>query len=100
VSIDQLNQLLTLKNLSVFGNPADDPLLKDSHDQAREEDELSEVENHRILPDDNLIAVGHVENDAAILEVYGKFLSALPDFYCNNVLIVDVAFPMQALIIV
>ncbi|KAF2363827.1 WD40 repeat [Trinorchestia longiramus] len=67
---NHLKELLSLKNLTMYGNPADDPLLVEGSLQAKEEDEKSETENHKILADDNLIAVGHVENDAAILEVY------------------------------
>lgn len=34
--------------------------------------EDSEAEDDKIKPDDNLVLVGHVDDDAASLEVYGK----------------------------
>lgn len=65
---NNLGQLAALSRLTIFADPSEDPLLEDN--AARKEDEISESENHIILPTDNLIAVGHVEEDAAILEVY------------------------------
>ena len=47
-------------------NPKDDPYLRDLDD-----DEKSDIEDFNIKPTDNLILVGHVEGNAAILEVYG-----------------------------
>ncbi|XP_045625374.1 periodic tryptophan protein 1 homolog [Procambarus clarkii] len=63
---DQLSQLLQLGLLTVHASNDDDPYItiKDKEDQD------SEDGDHEILPTDNLIAVGHVEGDAAILEVY------------------------------
>jgi len=37
------------------------------------DDEDSEEEDDIIKPDDNLVLVGHVENDASILEVFGLY---------------------------
>jgi hypothetical protein len=35
------------------------------------DDDASDAEDFEIQPTDNLILVGHIEGDAAILEVYG-----------------------------
>ncbi|XP_042229193.1 periodic tryptophan protein 1 homolog [Homarus americanus] len=63
---DKMNQLLQIGLLTVHSDNDSDPFItikdKDDHDSEDGDDE--------ILPTDNLIAVGHVENDAAILEVY------------------------------
>lgn len=66
-SEDKLKQLLQLGSMAVHASNEEDPYvtLKDEED-----DDDSEKENHAILPSDNLIAVGHVEGEAAILEVY------------------------------
>lgn len=71
-SSDKIKQLLQLGTMAVHASNDEDPLvtLKD------EQDDDSETENHAILPTDNLIAVGHVEGEAAILEVYGMCLRA------------------------
>jgi hypothetical protein len=39
-----------------------------------EDEDSEEEEDFNLLPTDNLIAVGHVEGDAAILEIYGLLL--------------------------
>ena len=52
-------------------NPRDDPYLKNL--DADDDDEKSDIEDFNIKPTDNLILVGHVEGEAAILEVYGMF---------------------------
>lgn len=44
----------------------------DSSQQMVEEDIDSEAEDEVIHPHDNLIVVGHVQDDASVLEVYGK----------------------------
>nr|XP_053641425.1 periodic tryptophan protein 1 homolog [Cherax quadricarinatus]XP_053641433.1 periodic tryptophan protein 1 homolog [Cherax quadricarinatus]XP_053641441.1 periodic tryptophan protein 1 homolog [Cherax quadricarinatus] len=63
---DKVNQLLQIGMLTIHASNDDDPYvtIKDH------EDHDSEDENHVIFPTDNLIAVGHIEGDAAILEVY------------------------------
>ncbi|XP_068217673.1 periodic tryptophan protein 1 homolog [Palaemon carinicauda] len=63
---DNVNKLLQLGKMAIHASSDDDPFItvKDK------DDDDSEEENHEILPSDNLIAVGHVEGDAAILEVY------------------------------
>ena len=54
--------------MTIHASSDDDP-----HISVKDKDDVdSEDENHEILPTDNLIAVGHVEGDAAILEVYGE----------------------------
>jgi len=63
---DKMNDLLKLGLMTVHASNDEDPYvtLKDS-------DEVdSEKENHEIKPEDNLIAVGHLDGDAAILEVH------------------------------
>ena len=50
-------------------NPQDDPYLRNIED-----DERSDIEDFNIKPTDNLILVGHVEGNAAILEVYGMYI--------------------------
>ena len=50
-------------------NPQDDPYLRNIED-----DERSDIEDFNIKPTDNLILVGHVEGNAAILEVYGMYV--------------------------
>jgi len=63
---DMMNDLLKLGLMTVHASNDDDPYvtLKDS------EEVDSEKENHEIKPDDNLIVVGHLDGDAAILEVH------------------------------
>lgn len=57
---------MKLGKLTVHADSKDDPNLK-----GKEDDSASESENQKILPTDNLITVGHIDGDAAILEVYG-----------------------------
>lgn len=55
-----------IENLAVFSDEKQDPYVtKHDDDDSEEEDDFN------LLPTDNLIAVGHVEGDAAILEIYG-----------------------------
>lgn len=63
---DKMKQLLQLGSMAIHSSNEDDPYITVKDDQ----DDDSEAENHAILPSDNLIAVGHVEGEAAILEVY------------------------------
>ena len=57
-----------MENLAVFTDEKEDPYLtnKDAASDSEDEDDFN------LLPTDNLIAVGHVEGDAAILEIYGE----------------------------
>lgn len=63
---DNMKDLLKLGLLTVHASNDDDPYvtLKD------DDDVDSEKENHEIKPEDNLIVVGHLDGDAAILEVH------------------------------
>ncbi|KAL7648865.1 UNVERIFIED_CONTAM: hypothetical protein RMT77_000785 [Armadillidium vulgare] len=63
---DGLENLLKLEKLAVHADNADDPNINEED----EEDASSEIENNKIYPTDNLITVGHIDGDAAILEVY------------------------------
>ena len=65
VGADDDNVLMGMENLTVFADNTEDPYVtnKDSDDSEEEDD-------FNLLPTDNMIAVGHVEGDAAILEVY------------------------------
>ena len=56
-------------------NPCDDPYLKNL--DADDDDEKSDIKDFNIKLTDNLILVGHVEGEAAILEVYGMFCFSL-----------------------
>lgn len=63
---DNVNKLLQLGKMAIHASSDDDPYIS-----VKDKDDVdSEDENYEILPTDNLIAVGHVEGDAAILEVY------------------------------
>lgn len=64
---DKMEQLLQLGSMAIHASNEEDPYVTVKDDQ---EENDSEVDNHAILPSDNLIAVGHVEGEAAILEVY------------------------------
>jgi len=57
---------LSIGQLVAFADPKDDPYLL----RPDQDDDASDVEDHKIKPTDNLIVVGHVEGDASILEVY------------------------------
>lgn len=69
--------LMGMENLAVFTDEKEDPYLtnKDASDSEEEDD-------FNLLPTDNLIAVGHVEGDAAILEIYGIVIF----IYCLSLL--------------
>lgn len=56
-----------LAGMLAFTNPRDDPYLTNPD----EDDDQSDIEDMCIKPTDNLLLVGHVEGNAAILEVYG-----------------------------
>lgn len=63
-------------NLVAFADPKDDPYLVDPN----KDDDESDIEDNIIKADDNLLLVGHVEGNAAILEVYGtKFIYSLTE---------------------
>ncbi|KAB7499975.1 Periodic tryptophan protein 1-like protein [Armadillidium nasatum] len=68
---DGLENLMKLEKLAVHADNADDPNINEED----EEDASSEIENNKIYPTDNLITVGHIDGDAAILEVYGNLVA-------------------------
>ena len=55
-------------NLLSHINPRDDPYLVNPD----MEDDQSDIEDYNIKTSDNLLLVGHVDGNAAVLEVYGK----------------------------
>lgn len=55
-----------MENLTVFADENQDPYVTEAND-----DDSEEEGDFNLLPTDNLIAVGHVEGDAAILEIHG-----------------------------
>ena len=58
--------MMGMENLTVFADENQDPYVTDAKD-----DDSEEEGDFNLLPTDNLIAVGHVEGDAAILEIHG-----------------------------
>jgi len=73
---DKMGQLSSIKDMTMFLDPKDDPLLARSSDKGEEtdEDEKSEQENHMIKPNDNLVAIARFERteeiDSWSLEVH------------------------------
>ncbi|KAK4323826.1 hypothetical protein Pmani_005466 [Petrolisthes manimaculis] len=63
---DKLDKFLKMGSLFLHSSSEDDPYITVKDD----EDDNSDDENEEIKPSDNLIAVGVVEGDAALLEVY------------------------------
>jgi len=59
-------KLFGLGDLTVYANPSDDPYL----DQDQPDEDEEDLEDFKIRATDNLILAGHVEGDAATLEVY------------------------------
>lgn len=55
-----------ISSLATFSGTSGDPFITN-------DDEDSEKEDDIIKPNDNLVLVGHVENDASILEVFGLY---------------------------
>lgn len=68
--LDDDNVLMGIQNLTVFTDEKQDPYLTQPNDEDSEEED-----DFNLLPTDNLIAVGHIEGDAAILEIYGSIKS-------------------------
>lgn len=61
------NMYCAISSLASFdGTNGKDPFITNDDEDSEEEDDI-------IKPDDNLVLVGHVENDASILEVFGLF---------------------------
>ena len=65
---DETNNGLNLGGLVSFADPKSDPYLTNPEI----DDDASDIEDFQIKPTDNLLLVGHVESNAAILEVYGE----------------------------
>jgi hypothetical protein len=63
------NAGLSICNLAVYSGDRGDPYVT----LGRNEDDDSEKEDDIIKHKDNLILVGHVEDDTSILEVYGEY---------------------------
>lgn len=63
---DTISQKLTMSNIAVFANNDDDPHLTVKDADNKDSDD----EDETIMSSDNLVAVGHVDGDAAILEIY------------------------------
>ena len=63
------NTAADLGNLISHVNPRDDPYLVNPD----MEDDQSDIEDYNIKSSDNLLLVGHVDGNAAVLEVYGNF---------------------------
>jgi len=59
----------SIGDLVSFANPRDDPYY-DKEEANQDDDDASDTEDFKIRPTDNLIVVGHIEGDAALLEVY------------------------------
>ena len=55
-------------HINNIANFDDDPLIT-----IKEDDNDSEKDDDIIKPDDNLVLLGHIDGDASILEVFGKF---------------------------
>ncbi|XP_012288253.1 periodic tryptophan protein 1 homolog [Orussus abietinus] len=73
--------------LAQFNENGVDPLVTVPDDQ-----EDSEHEDDIIKPDDNLVLVGHVENDASILEIF-VYNESEGSFYCHHDLLLP-SFPL------
>ena len=64
---DDDNVLMGMENLAVYTDQTQDPFITADGD----DDDSEEEDDFNLLPTDNLIAVGHIEGDAAILEIHG-----------------------------
>ncbi|XP_076044363.1 PWP1 homolog no child left behind [Oratosquilla oratoria] len=76
---DKMEKLLQLGRLTLYPSTDDDPLItvKDADDVD------SENENNEILPQDNLVVVGQLDGEAAIMEVY-VYNSEESTFYIHH----------------
>ena len=73
-----MNELMKLGKLAMHASCDDDPLVTDKDDKDSEDgDEV-------ILKTDNLIAIGHMDGNAAILEVHGKNFLKFRSNYVTN----------------
>ncbi|XP_055352328.1 periodic tryptophan protein 1 homolog [Paramacrobiotus metropolitanus] len=77
-----------VSSLSHFPSNQDDPYVTVKDD----EEEDSEAEDFQIRPGDNLLAVGHVDEDANILEIY-VYNEENDDFYIHHDMILP-SYPL------
>lgn len=75
-----------IANIVSFGKDGKDPLI------TQEDDDDSDKENDILKDTDNLLVVGHVEDDASILEVY-VYNKDEGSFYCHHDLLLS-SFPL------
>jgi len=67
-----------MENLAVYTDQTQDPFITADGD----DDDSEEEDDFNLLPTDNLIAVGHIEGDAAILEIHGDiFINVIKVIY-------------------
>lgn len=65
--------LIGLKSIACFASNDDDPYITVKKDESDDDEE----ENKKIKNTDNIIAVGHVDQDLSILEFHGIFSQLL-----------------------
>lgn len=70
------NQVAAISDIATV-DPDDDENVSDGED--------SEADDDKIKPNDNLLLVGHVDDDAASLEIYGKRIGVCLKFENKNV---------------
>ncbi|XP_043262649.1 periodic tryptophan protein 1 homolog [Colletes gigas] len=74
-----------ISNIATFGKDGKDPLVTG-------EDDDSEKEDDGIKSDDNLVLIGHVEEDASTLEIF-VYNEAEDSFYCHHDILLP-SFPL------
>lgn len=80
------NMYCAISSLASFdGTNGKDPFITNDDEDSEEEDDI-------IKPDDNLVLVGHVENDASILEVF-VHNEREGSFYCHHDILLP-SFPL------
>jgi len=67
---ESAQNMLGIGDLTVYSDPAKDPYLAESSATGLDEDDQEDEEDFNIRPTDNMLLVGHVEDDAATVEVY------------------------------
>ncbi|XP_076312547.1 periodic tryptophan protein 1 homolog [Tachypleus tridentatus] len=82
------NTVANLAGLTVYGSNDDDPLMTNN----QKDEESEEEQDFRILPTDNLIAVGRVQEDCSVLEIY-VYNESEENFYVHHDVILP-AFPL------
>jgi len=66
---ESAGNMLGIGDLTVYSDPSKDPYLADTV-ASYDEDDQEDDEDFNIKPTDNMLLVGHVEDDAATVEVY------------------------------